>query len=81
MTTAQIIEEKLEEFGLENINDSTTVCVNKDDSTDVSVFDSEFNTFTESYATMASYLVDFDDGEVTINEQAIREFVEQECGE
>lgn len=81
MTTAQIIEDKLEDFGLNNITDDTTVCVNKEDLTDVSVFDSEFNTFTKAYATCARYLVDFDGDDVTINRAAIREFVDRKCGD
>ena len=79
MTTIELIEEKLEDFGLLNINENTTVFVNKEDASDVEVADSEFNTFTRAYTMCASYLVDFDGDDTRINEQAVRDFVNNEC--
>ena len=53
----ETIENKLEEFGLTNINEKTTVFVNKSDLTDVSVEDTDFNTFTKAHACPARWLV------------------------
>lgn len=74
------IENKLEEFGLENINNNTTVCVNKENSEDVSVFDSEFNTFTKAHAAPARWFVEYDDVLETysVNTDAIERFVSEE---
>ena len=79
MTTAKLIADKLEDFGLENITEDTTVFVSKDDASDVEVADSEFNTFTKAYATCASYLIENDGDSVSLDHNAIRNFVETEC--
>ncbi len=78
--TVEIIENKLEDFGLENINAATTVLVNKEDKSDVEVLDSDFNTFTKAHATLATYFVEYDDVLETysINTEAIERFVSEE---
>lgn len=78
MKTARIIAEKLEAFGLSDITEDTTVCVNKADHSDVEVFDSEFNTFTEAHATLANFLISRDGDDVELDRQAIRQFVQDE---
>lgn len=70
------IIEEVEEFGIDNINETTTVFVNKSDYTDVEVADAEFNTFTEAHATMASFFVDFDGDSSTIDRREIRLWIE-----
>lgn len=77
-TTIELIEEKMAEFGLLNINENTTVFVNKEDVSDVEVADSEFNTFAKAHAACASYFVDFNGDDATINIQAIEGFVNNE---
>lgn len=82
MDTVQLIIDALDEFGLSNINEDTTVFVNKEDYSDVEVADSEFGAFTKAHATCASYLVDFDNpsGDLPIiNVKAVTEFVDQYC--
>jgi hypothetical protein len=80
MRTEEIIENKLEEFGVENINASTVVCVNKEDSEDVSVFNSEFNTFTKAHAILAEYLLSYHSHleKMVIDSDAIARFVSDE---
>lgn len=71
------IVDALYEFGLDEIKDeSTTVFVNKSDYSDVEIADSEFDTFTKAYATMARFFVDFNGDNNKIDRRQIREWVE-----
>lgn len=74
------IVEKLEDFGLNNITEETTVTIDHDDN-EVNVFNSEFNTFTKAKAIVAQHLVDFqcgDPDETKINHEAVIDFVNQD---
>lgn len=74
----KIISE-IEEFGLANVGDNTTVFVNKSDLSDVEVADSEFNTFTEAHSTCVRFFIDFD-GDTRIKRKQIREWAESLSG-
>jgi len=72
------IIDALDEFGLADIdNETTTVLVNKNDHGDVCVINTEFNTFTESHATMASFLVAWDGDYNIIQRSEIRKWVSE----
>jgi hypothetical protein len=71
------IIDALNDFDLDSIDtEATTVFVNKRDYSDVEVADSDFESFTESHATMASFFLDYEDGDPRINRRAIREWIE-----
>lgn len=74
MSTVELIEQKLEDFGLENVYKDTFVFIDPE-AKDVQVGNSDFNTFTKWQSTPASFFIDFDGEEATINRQGIEEFV------
>lgn len=75
------IVDAMEEFGIENIvSDTTTIFVNKVDFSDVEIADTEFNTFTEAHATMASFFLDYNGGDVRIDRRQVRQWLNSLCG-
>jgi hypothetical protein len=71
------IYDAVDDLSADDITDSTTLFVNKDDYTDVEVAHTEFNTFTKAHAAPVGFFVEYDDDGFKIDRREIRRWVEQ----